>query len=193
MSRLITVLMPTRGPLQGLIQALNSIVKSCSDRSRVQILLKMDEDDQERTAIAKHLDREFNTQTIIGPRRTGYMSMGSFIDDLTPHATGQWCWLFDDDAWLTWDVTKPNWDDQLAKLEPSNRMANAEFYKLGESLYENNEFGGPPGLIIPTTLAKELRPTKSPVDQTWLDAGLARGWKINLLKGVYYCHEGRPR
>ncbi len=190
---LVSILMPTRSPHQWLANAVISILTSCSDKSRIQFLFKIDDDDPDRIAFVDQFIKGFNGNAIIGPRRTGYMSMGSFIDDLLPHATGQFCWLFDDDAWLTWDVTKPNWDDQLAKLEPSNRMANAQFYKLGESLYENNESGGPPGLIVPTILAKELRPTKSPVDQTWLDAGLERGWKINLLKGVYYCHEGRPR
>jgi len=191
MAKLVSILMPTRGPVDGLLKALRSIKSTASDYSQVEVLLRMDSDDTARIGLWSNLKDLFDVRVIIGQRGRGYLDMGRFIDDLVAVADSQWCWLFDDDAWVEGNT----WQEQIAATvcDPENGPAlNSQFYKLGGSTYNNSKDGGPVGLIVPTAFAKGLE-HRNPVDQQWLDVLLSKGWKINQLKGVIYQHEGRPR
>ncbi len=188
MNQEISCLMPTRGPIEGLKRALASIRTTASDNSKVEILLRIDDDDGERIAAIPMLTAAFDVKYVIGTRGAGYMDMGRFADDLLEIAQGSWVWLFDDDSWVIGD----NWQEQMEKM-PMDCAVNAEHYRLGPSEYRNGETGGPVGLFIPTTVAKSIKPTPSPVDQTWLDHILRMGWKVKQLRGITYCHDGRPR
>jgi hypothetical protein len=188
MTPLISVIMPTRGPLEGLIKALKSIRDTCSDNSKVEILLRIDDDDSRRIIDIPDLKAGYGVKTVIGPRGAGYMDMGRFADDLLDIAQGKWAWLFDDDSWVIGNT----WLEQMERM-PMDCAANAQFYQLGPSIYNNGPEGGPVGLFVPMELAKSIKPTPSPVDQTWLDVVLKRGWKVRQLQGITYCHDGRPR
>ena len=187
MSKLVSVLMPTRGPQEGLIKALSSLRSTATNWDEVEILLRVDNDDWRRIDLIPELESRFGARVIVGPRGIGYLDMGRFVDDLLAVADGKWSWLFDDDSWV-----QGNWQSQLQTMTPE-RAVNAQYYQLGGSRYENHADGGPVGLIVPTDFARTLRPTRSPVDQTWLDAIIKRGWHVQLMNGVTYFHDGRPR
>jgi len=189
MSKLISILMPTRGNIGGLMLALGSIKRTATNMDEVEILLRMDDDDPNRTAIADGLAADFGARTIVGPRGRGYIDMGVFINDLAKEATGQWCWLMDDDAWI-----EGNWQPQIAAIpaDPANGPClNAEFYQLGPSHYVTPQ-DSPVGLIMPTALVKKIS-HNNPVDAQWWSISRQMGWTTHFLKGVTYYHEGRAR
>lgn len=191
MSKLVSILMPTRNSFEFLRRALQSIKSTASDFTQIEILLRVDSDDVERIQILPQLKTEFDACGIVGERGNGYLNMGTFIDDLVGIASGKWCWLFDDDSW----VQGNSWQRQIADMpcDGANGPAlNAEFYKLGESIYPNGPKGGPVGLIVPTDFCRALK-HRNPVDSQWLDVLLQKNWTIHQLKGITYGHDGRPR
>lgn len=190
MSKLVSIIMPTRTEQGGNIRkALASIKATATDFSAVEILLRIDDDDPRRLEEIPELE-QFGAKAIIGPRGQGYNDMCKFVDDLALVATGRWSWLFDDDAWV-----EGPWQSQLAALECSGETGpacNAEFYQLGQSHYSNWPKCGPAGIIMPTDAIKGLVHS-SPVDDQWLSIALSKNWEIRLLKDVTYFHEGRAR
>lgn len=186
---LISFLMPTRNPLEWLQKAIDSILTTSSDVTQIEILLRIDDDDLERIQFAATLDARY-VKTFVGPRGVGYLNMPKFVDDLAGISTGKWCWLFDDDCWIVGDT----WQQQIEKIHCDANTGPAirtEKYKLGGSLYRNVP-DNPVGLIVPRGLCAD-RPNQNPVDRYWLDVINQRGWKVETLHGVTYCHEGRPR
>ncbi len=190
MSKLISILMPTRNPAEGFLKALRSIKSTASDFSQIEVLLRIDRDDIARFELALKLANEFNIKIVVGERGSGYVNMGQFIDELVAIATGKWCWLFDDDAW----VEGKGWQEWIAAQPCSihGPAINAQYYKLGHSIYPNGPKGGPVGLIVPTDFCKTLS-HRNPVDEQWLSVIMARGWSIRQIPGITYCHDGRPR
>jgi glycosyltransferase involved in cell wall biosynthesis len=188
MSKLVTILMPTINPIDWLRLALDSIKNTASDYSQVEVLLRVDDDNQSRIDDLPKLVADYGIKYVIGPRYRGYHDMHQFVSDLLTKATGDWVWLFDDDAWIN-----GKWQEQLA-LIPCNPLAGpivkVEKYCLGPSEYRND--AGPVGLIIPRITAKALK-IHSPVDQVWHNQLMAMNWKIHFLEGASYCHEGRAR
>lgn len=187
---LISVLTPTINPIEGLRKALSSIKSTATRFDDVEILLRVDDDNKQRISELPELEREFGVKTFIGPRGAGYNDMRVFIDDLAKLATGTWCWLFDDDAYVD-----GNWQGQLESIpcmKENGPAVNAEYYCLGESRYSNWPKCGPPGLIMPTVVVKAIQ-HQSPVDDQWMSIALQNNWPIKLLSGVSYFHNGRIR
>lgn len=192
MNKLISIFMPTRSAsADSLRTALASIRDTASNFSQVEILLRVDDDDSDRIAMLPGLEAVYGAKAVIGPRGVGYCDMGTFIDDLTKVATGQWAWLFDDDAYVEGNT----WQQQLASIPCDGEhgpAVHAETYQLGPNKYPNDHQGGAVGLIVPMGLCRSIV-HRNPVDQQWLDVIHQRGWCIQLLKDVTYCHDGRPR
>lgn len=190
MNHLISILMPTRNPYDGLHRALSSIKKTATNFSEVEICLRIDDDDTQRLSELPKLKEEFDVKEFIGPRGEGYNNMGGFLNDLAKIATGRWSWLFDDDAWIEGD-----WQGQLQSVpchENDGPACTPEFYKLGESRYTNFPTCSPPGLILPTETIKRID-HKAPVDAQWLSVVQQLNWKVVCLSGVTYHHDGRIR
>lgn len=184
--KLCSFIIPTRNRHDWLRKAVGSIVNAPgTNTDDLEILLRVDDDDPDRFFLAEELTKGVGSY-VIGPRGNAYLDMGRFVDDLVKIATGKFCWLFDDDAWLT-----GNWYGPLSTM-PDACAVNAEFYCLGGSTYRNGPEGGAVGLAIPTSLAKTI-PHTNPVDDCWLTTILAKGWKVRQLQGVSYLHEGRAR
>jgi glycosyltransferase involved in cell wall biosynthesis len=187
---LVSVLMPTVNPIEGLAKALSSIKSTATRFDQVEILLRVDDDNKQRISELPQLEAEFGVKAFIGPRGAGYNDMRVFINDLAKLATGTWSWLFDDDAYI-----EGSWQGQLESIPcmgANGPAINSEFYVLGLSRYSNWPKCGPPGLIIPTAVAKALD-HQSPVDDQWMSVALQNNWPIKLLKGVSYYQNGRIR
>ncbi len=188
--KLVSIVMPTRSaPPGALLLALNSIKNTATNFDDVEILLRMDDDDSNRIGMAPGLKADFNAKVIIGPRGNGYIDMGVFANDLVRVADSKWCWLMDDDAFVTGD-----WQTQLAAIEPDIEKGPsciAEFYQLGPSHYVTPS-DSPVGIIMPTAFVKTLD-HKNPVDSQWMGVSNQKGWQRHFLKGVTYFHDGRAR
>ncbi len=161
--KLISVVMPTSSRQHthdSLVRALRSIKDTATDFSKIELCLRIDDDDKKRIDRIPELEGQFNVKSFIGPRFDGYNSMCVFLDDLAKIATGRWSWLFDDDAYIEGDWQKPL---ESIPCSDDGPAVNAEFYCLGLSRYSNWPKCSPPGLIMPTSVIKRLQ-HRSPVD-----------------------------
>lgn len=186
----MSFLIPTRNKITWLRRTLESVIRTCSDRNQIEILLRMDDDDNERLQIVDELEQLYGAHSIIGSRGSGYNNISSFITDLLGWATGQWAWFLDDDAWIEGNT----WQKQLSELDPTDHgpVANTETYQLGLSKYTCGPKGLAPGIIIPMVMAKSFK-TENPVDVCWHSYAIQNHCQFVILKGVTLCHDGRPR
>jgi hypothetical protein len=100
----ISVILPTRGRTGLLNRMLESLVMTADDPSRVEVVLRVDDDDTEtlvylheqaRTTWATMLHRLF---CVTGPRLNGYASTPTFINEAAAAATADLLLLNNDDV-----------------------------------------------------------------------------------------------
>lgn len=191
MKPLVSILLPTRNQHSWLFKCLSSIKNTCSDLSKIEILLRMDIDDNERIALIPSLAEQFPIRILIGPRGTGYGGSGHYFCELARVAEGDWVWQFDDDFWIEGST----WLASLGAI-PCNPYlgpaVHAEFYQLGGSRYNNATSAGCVGLITPAQFYRSLGEIH-PGDQPVWDEIRKINWKVELLRGTTLCHEGRAR
>jgi len=104
---LVSVLLPTRGRPQLLYGAMESILSMAVDPDWIEIIVKVDEDDQATRDILPRIcqmGRTFRAWT--SPRGRGYYDMHLWIDAMCKAAQGDWLFLFNDDA----RILTPAWD-----------------------------------------------------------------------------------
>lgn len=109
---LLSVLLPSRARVPWLINAANSLYATAIDRHNVEIIVKLDDNDQESQAAVKYLPPR--TKVVVTPRGNGYPDMPRWLDEMMLLATGDWVLGFNDDAFM-WTH---GWDDILANLDP---------------------------------------------------------------------------
>lgn len=192
MTKLVSFLLPTHNSHDWLLRAVKSIKDTASDFSSVEIVLRMHDDDTPRFALIPRLVAEYNAKILIAPGLSGYTSLPVFMDEMCGIASGYWCWMFDDDAWLEGNT----WQQQLSTLprDPGLKIAaQAEVFKRGSSRYPNSEVNSnPQGLILPRTVVRPFE-HQYPIDVFWRSFIHDNGWKIHLLRGITWAEDGRPR
>jgi hypothetical protein len=104
-----SVLIPSRGRPDSLIWAVRSFGAFVSDKKEVEVLVKLDEDDQLSLNRISEI-REAGAQVVITPRGAGYLDLHRFYSILAVLARGDWLWMFNDDA----RVLTNNWDKVLS-------------------------------------------------------------------------------
>lgn|SRR3990167_1641390 len=108
---LVSIMLPTRGRPAYLLAAIDSAVSLAADYQNIEFLLKIDDDDEPTIAAVEGLYRAFpalNIKWVISPRGAAYHDMHHWINDLASRATGDWLFLFNDDARFKtegWDAT----------------------------------------------------------------------------------------
>ena len=182
MNPLVSAIIPTRKRPEGLAKTMSSMLSTATKPDRIQFVLKFDDDDPQRNTTF------FQGKVVISPRGSGYIEMPRFVREACDQADGDWCFLIDDDSWIEGN----GWDEQLAAIEPVGCCAQCEFYHLGFSRYGSNSCG-PNGLFVPRSVTKELTQTTGAADVFLAGLTVNRGWPKHLLKGIAYCHDGRPR
>ncbi len=103
---LVSVLLPTRGRTKGLHDALASLLNRAHDRSKVEVILKLDDDDTESIEFAKTLEWAAPIKVMVSPRGAGYWHVHHWLVDMAGHATGDWLLNWSDDALMLTD----GWD-----------------------------------------------------------------------------------
>lgn len=184
MKPLVSVIIPTRNRIGRLHHAMTSVIGTANDKSRVQFVLKIDDDD---LTDYRRYDDPASIKVVRSPRGKAYADMGRFVTEACNAADGQWCFLMDDDAWL-YGMT--GWDDQLALLPTKGWVAQAEKYHLGGSRYGPGSCG-PVGLFFPNGCWRKLgHESIGDVVDEWLRQLLVvqHGWQIHLFRGLTYRH-----
>ena len=182
---LCAILLPSRARPDRLLKTIASVWATVADPSRVEVLLRLDDDDRAM------LDRlgEFEkpgTRIIVGPRGRGYPDLNKMYGELAAATPAPWLWMMNDDA----IIVGKGWDEQLVPLPTTGLLVQPEMYQLGFSRYANSEGGAFP--IFPN---KCWRPewTDELVDP--LDAKIdellrgQRGWKTHFLPGIEVVHD----
>ena len=113
---LVSVMLPTRGRSTQLLESVESCVNNAKDPSRLEFVIKVDEDDEETidtiqilaTAIAP-----IRISEILGPRGNGFLDIHHWYNKLMwPQAKGDWLLLWNDDSRM---LTR-DWDEIIRVL-----------------------------------------------------------------------------
>src|SRR5262245_57155345 len=75
----VSILIPTRGRSQALCEAIDSVYSLAKDKSLVEFVLKVDDDDRETIKTANRLTGMLGVSTIMSPRGKGYRDMHLWI------------------------------------------------------------------------------------------------------------------
>jgi len=186
-------LTPTHNSVANLERMLRSFFGSANTPGDVECVLKIDDSNDWLPPHLSRLKAEFpNLKWVIGPRYSGYLSMGRFIEEAAAAADARWHFMLDDDA----ELAGKGWDTQLYEMGAGKGKlefaAQAEFYQLNQSRYPRRDGKPvtPVGLFVPANFWKEfgIQQLTSPADNAWFDALTQHGWPILELRGITYLH-----
>lgn len=100
---MISVLLPSRGRPQSLIDSIGSLRAMADDPDRLELLVAADPDDPDTAAAA----RASRAHCWTAPERYGYHRLHEYVNRLARQASGQWLLLWNDDARMLttgWDT-----------------------------------------------------------------------------------------
>lgn len=148
---LVSVLLPTRGRPKWLAECVDSLYSLAKNPRELEFLFKVDTDDTETQGTVLGLAKMLPARVIISPRGRGYLDLHEYVNALSAAATGDWLFIFNDDARMltqdwdevirTADPTKiPKWggSDEVALLAPQVRERDTswEFPILRRRTYQ---------------------------------------------------------
>lgn len=105
-----SVLIPTRWRSTSLIKSVLSFYALAANSQQVEVLVKVDDDDDETLAVVPEL-KAMGAVIVVSPRGAGYQDLHKFYNALAALSSGAWLWMFNDDSWMA----TQNWDALLAK------------------------------------------------------------------------------
>ena len=112
---IVSVLLPTRKRTAGLASTIKSLVDNADDLTSFEVLLRVDCDDVQTIQHLPELYQMFPTisiVTILDKRPVdGYISLYKLYNQLAVMASGEFLFIFNDDA----EITSPGWDTVLKK------------------------------------------------------------------------------
>lgn len=95
---LVSILIPTRGRPDHLRAAVDSVHSLASDKSCIEYLFRVDDDDFETIKVVEWLETLLPCKKVVAPRGSGYFQMHTMVQDIAKLAEGDWLFLFNDDA-----------------------------------------------------------------------------------------------
>ena len=116
---LVSVIFPSRGRPEWLLESINSLLDQADDTTRIEIILRIDEDDAPTQLQAGYLLERLgksNFNYIIGPRGNGYQDIHLWLNELAKKSSGDWVFIWNDDARM---MTK-SWDTYLESAAMAN-------------------------------------------------------------------------
>lgn len=132
---LVSLLIPSRRPDNRMLNdTIASFLSRADHPERVEILVRLDEDQQNRRdGIA--------AKVLVGPRFRGYRDLHVFYNELAAASTGDWLWMMNDDA----HMETTGWDTALARIVHRNQAGVTELWpktrvRGGEIHYWSNDF-----------------------------------------------------
>jgi hypothetical protein len=110
---LVSVIFPSRGRGYKLLSTLDSIIEKTKNLERIEILIKIDDDDNETLKILKTY-KNFNLlNIIISDRKNGYASLNEYYNELYDKSNGKFIFCANDDILLLTD----EWDGLVSQYE----------------------------------------------------------------------------
>lgn len=108
MSKLVTLMLPTRGRFESFSRSMASLRDTASDFSDVEVLARIDDDEADPDRYAKLV-----SNLIVGPRGRGYADLHLMYNEMCAKAQGRFLFLWNDDAVML----GKNWDDELRRFD----------------------------------------------------------------------------
>ncbi len=109
---LVSILLPTRGRPKDLVQSIDSLWSLAEDKSHLEFILKVDDDDSETIHIAKKLESMLPMKTIVSPKGLGFRSMHLWVNEMCSVANGEWVIIWNDDARMRTE----GWDNKILRI-----------------------------------------------------------------------------
>ncbi len=116
----VSVLLPTRKRVNLLVGVLDSLIGLASTPNAVEVLLKIDEDDDWTLSSLNQLNSLYPFRAFVGPRGGGYHDMHHWNNYLASKALGNWLVVFNDDA----RILTPAWDQHVSAYSPGGDRGN---------------------------------------------------------------------
>lgn len=102
-----SILLPSRNRVQLLKAAIDNFLDTASDPSRVEIIVRVHDDDPETLAWVK--DRPRGIRFVVGDTDDSYGSMSDYVNSIAAVSKGDWLWPAPDDG----KVQTQGWDKIL--------------------------------------------------------------------------------
>lgn len=107
---LVSILIPTRGRSQHLCVAVDSFYSLAKDKSLLEFVFKVDDDDLPTIDTVKKISELIpSCKVLISPRGRGYLDMHKWVNQMCETSSGQWLFLANDDV----KMVKDAWDQIL--------------------------------------------------------------------------------
>lgn len=120
---MISIILPSRKRFKYLKSSIDSLLTTCNNRDNIEILCFFDDDDKETITQFLDWDKSFHYKILIS-RRLGYRQMNVYNNLLSAIASGQWLFLWNDDARMIsshWDSLILNkYSNQFVFISPKN-------------------------------------------------------------------------
>lgn len=128
---MITILLPTRQRLHGLLNVLDTAKQTWNSQCSVEVLLKFDEDDEETREQWTDIRETYNSwvRTFVWPRGRGYLDLYKYNNMLASFANKatNWFLIMNDDA----HFTKQDWNmvmEYKDSLKPKILLDSAQLF-----------------------------------------------------------------
>jgi hypothetical protein len=115
----VSVLLPSRGRPQSLARSCESLLSRALDAARIEVWVGYDDDDPETGVAARDLGYH-----AVSFSRHGYYQLHLYVNELAKQSSGQWLFLWNDDAFMEtafWDLILDRYDpDTPLVLSPAS-------------------------------------------------------------------------
>jgi glycosyltransferase involved in cell wall biosynthesis len=140
MSKLISILIPTRNRFDSLLKAVESIVKHTKTPERVEIVMRFDEDDGYSLSRLDELTKEIDINIMVG-KRYGYLELHKYVNEMCKETKGEFILWFNDDCVIetkSWDDVVAQYSGKVMCFYPDNRGTGSGniFPMISRKIYE---------------------------------------------------------
>ncbi len=145
-------MIPTRNRVTLLKECLDSLDKTTSDPSLVELLVKADDDDSETLRFLDSYTSTLPVKIVVSPRKNGYGSLHEHYDSLAKISEAEFLMVFNDDI----EMTTQGWEQRFLPYSGTNFILAVRNERVRNGLrspiFEN--YNGNP--CIPHDLYKSL-------------------------------------
>lgn len=120
---MISVLIPSRGRSQSLLETIGGLLGLAADPGDVEVLIAADPDDGPTLALAEDGPLPPQARIWVAPERFGYKHICDYYNALDAIAAGPWSFLFNDDA----SLLTPGWDEIIRAEPPGVLWPRADY------------------------------------------------------------------
>ena len=141
MSKLVSILIPTRNRFNSLLEAISSIVDKTKDLNRIEIILRIDKDDDATISRLKELPTDKIDINIMIGEKYGYIELHRYVNEMCAETKGEFILWFNDDCIIEsqdWDEIVAEYTRKIICFHPNNKGTGAGniFPLINRKIYE---------------------------------------------------------